>query len=304
MAKKLRKKRGSLDFNGREVKFKLDENNKPIDLIFKIQKDANKLIEEYMLLANRSVAELINNNKLPMINRTHNEPDEVRIEDMKNFVSQFGYEVKTGDTSRIKKSINDLIKQVKGTNEENIVNSLIIKSMKKAEYSTNNIGHYGLGFVNYGHFTSPIRRYSDVILHRILTSHLVGGKQDKISRLESKCVHLSKREVVAQKASRDSIKFKQCEFMMDKVGLDYMGTVISVTDYGLFVEIKDTNSEGLVRLNDIEGDTYEVDSQNYCVKGFGTGEVIRLGDDVMIRVKSVDLEKKNIDLSLIGVFDK
>jgi ribonuclease R len=299
VAKKMRKKRGSLEFNGQELKFKLDENGKPTDVIFKIQKDANKLIEEYMLLANRRVTKFLNMKKVPMVNRVHAEPDPDKLSSLKDFILQLGYDIKINSIEEIKSSLNQLLKDVKGTSEENIINNLVVRTMRKAEYSTENIGHYGLGFVDYGHFTSPIRRYPDVMLHRILTKVLENKEPQKETKLIPKCQYLSKKEIVAQKASRDSIKYKQCEFMEDKIGKVYKAVVVSVVKYGLFVEIKETNCEGLIRLSDIDGDTFVVDETNHCVKGFNTGEIIRLGDDVNIVVKSVDIEKKNIDLTLI-----
>lgn len=299
VAKKMRKKRGSLEFNGQELKFKLDEDGKPIDIIFKVQKDANKLIEEYMLLANRRVTKFLNGKKVPMVNRVHAEPDNERLQSLKEFISQFSYDIKINNAEEIKVSLNKLLEDVKGTAEDNIINNLVIRTMKKAEYSTVNIGHYGLGFEDYGHFTSPIRRYPDVMLHRILTQELEKGKSRKNNKLKTQCEYLSDREVTAQKASRDSIKYKQCEYMQDKVGRVYDGTVVSVVKYGLFVSMKDTNCEGMVRLSDVGGDTFIVDMDNHCLKGHNTGEVIRLGDEVKIVVKSVDVEKKNIDLTLI-----
>jgi ribonuclease R len=299
IAKKMRKKRGSLEFNGQELKFKLDEDGKPIDIIFKVQKDANKLIEEYMLLANRRVTKFLNDKKIPMVNRVHAEPDSERLQSLKEFITQFSYDIKISNADEIKVSLNKLLENVKGTSEENIINNLVIRTMKKAEYSTVNIGHYGLGFVDYGHFTSPIRRYPDVLLHRILTSVVEKDKSQKNNKLGTQCQYLSDREIAAQKASRDSIKYKQCEYMEDKIGKVYDGTVVSVVKYGLFVSMKDTNCEGMVRLSDIGGDTFIVDLDNHCVKGHNTGEVVRLGDEVKIVVKAVDVEKKNIDLTLI-----
>jgi ribonuclease R len=298
-AKKMRKKRGSLEFNGQELKFKLDENGKPIDIIFKVQKDANRLIEEYMLLANKRVTKFLNDKKIPTVNRVHDEPDPEKLQNLKEFIVQFGYDIKTNSVEEIKSSLNKLLEDVKGTSEENIINNLVVRTQKKAEYSTVNIGHYGLGFVDYGHFTSPIRRYPDVMLHRILTRVLSNQPAQKETKLSPKCQYLSQREITAQKASRDSVKYKQCEYMEDKIGKVYEGTVVSVVKYGLFVSMKDTNCEGMVRLSDIGGDTFIVDLDNHCVKGYNKGEVIRLGDDVSIVVKSVDVEKKNIDLTLI-----
>jgi ribonuclease R len=298
-AKKMRKTRGSLDFDGQEVKFILDENGKPIDIMFKVQKDANKLIEEYMLLANKRVAKYLNDKKIPMVNRVHDEPDPTKLKSLKDFIVQFGYNIDISDVDKIKTSLAKLLADVKGTAEENIINNLVIRTMQKAEYSTQNIGHYGLGFEDYGHFTSPIRRYPDVMLHRILDRQLSGKSAQKQSKLDPRCTYLSSREVTAQKASRDSIKFKQCEFMLDKVGKVYHGTVTSVQTYGVFVMIQETNCEGLVRLSEIGGDTFTADMDNYCLKGFNSGETIRLGDEVNIVVKGVDIEKKNIDLTLI-----
>jgi ribonuclease R len=300
VAKKMRKKRGSLEFNGQELKFKLDEEGKPVDIIFKVQKDANRLIEEYMLLANKHVTKFLNEKKVPNVNRVHAEPDAKKLQGLKEFISQFGYDIKTGSAEEIKVSLNKLLEDVKGTAEEGIVNNLVVRTMKKAEYSTVNIGHYGLGFVHYGHFTSPIRRYPDVMLHRILTD-VLDSKSPKNNKLSTQCGYLSDREVAAQKASRDSVKYKQCEYMEDKIGKVYEGTVVSVVKYGLFVSMKDTNCEGMVRLSDIGGDTFQVDLDNHCVKGYNKGEVIRLSDEVKIVVKSVDVEKKNIDLTLIRV---
>ena len=299
IAKKMRKKRGSVTFDKQEVKFKLDENGKPTDLLFKISKDANKLIEEYMLLANKRVAYFLNNKGVAIPNRIHDEPDQTKLNSLKEFITQFGHKLDISDIDKVKESLNKLVTDVRGTAEENIVNNLVIRTMQKAEYSTDNIGHYGLGFEDYAHFTSPIRRYPDVLLHRILSRILEGKESIKQSKLEAKCTYLSKREITAQKASRDSIKFKQCEFMADKVGKVYKGVITSVVKYGVFVEMHETKCEGLVRLPDIGGDTFTADMDNYCVTGFNTGEVIRLGDEVNIVVKGVDIEKKNIDLTLI-----
>jgi len=298
LAKKMRSKRDSVTFDRQEVRFKLDEDNKPIDIIFKVSKDSNKLIEEFMLLANKCVASYLNNKKIEIPNRIHASPDPLKMENLRLFIKQFGYDLDIKNNKITKESINNLLTEVKGTPEENIINSIIVKAMQKAEYSTDNIGHYGLGFDDYAHFTSPIRRYPDLILHRILDGALKRKPHNQIN-LEQKCEHLSKREIVAQKASRDSIKFKQVEYMLDKVNKVYSGIIVSVVKYGLYVEINETKCEGLVRLSDINGDTYIFDEKNYCLKGYNTGEVIRLGDEVNIVVKHVDLEKRNIDLSLI-----
>jgi len=299
LAKKMRAKRYSVTFDNPEVKFKLDEDGKPTDIMFKVSKDSNKLIEEFMLLANRSVAHLLNKKQVAIPNRIHADPDPVKLGSLKSFIKQFGYDVDLSTSDTIKDSLNKLVLDVRGSSEENIINNLVVRTMQKAQYSTDNIGHYGLGFEDYAHFTSPIRRYPDVMLHRILDKVLNNKISKGESKVEPKCEHLSKREIVAQKASRDSVKFKQTEFMSDKIGKVYRGVVTSVLNYGLFVEIKETMCEGLVRISEISGDTFVFDEKNYCVKGYNTGEVIRLGDEVTIIVKSVDVEKKNIDLSLI-----
>lgn len=302
IAKKMRKQRltrGSISFDKHEVRFKLDEANKPVDIIFKIGKDSNKLIEEYMLLANRHVAKLLNDKKVPMVNRAHDKPNEEKLNNLKNFIAPLGYTIETNDSVEITRTLNKLLEDVKGTAEEDMISNLVVRTMQKADYRTQNIGHYGLGFKDYAHFTSPIRRYPDVMVHRILGRYLENKQASKIEKVESKCVHLSEREKKAQKAERDSIKYMQCIYMAERVGKVYKGLVTSVADYGLFVEITENKCEGLVRLSEIGGDTYTADMNNYCVVGFNTGVKIRLGDEVMIVVKSVDVEKKNINLTLL-----
>ena len=302
IAKKMRKVRlskGSISFDKQEVRFKLDANNKPTDIIFKIGKDSNKLIEEFMLLANRHVAQFVNKKGFPMVNRAHDKPDEEKLNNLKEFIKQFGYNIKTKDPVEITKTLNQLLEDVKGKPEENMINNLVVRTMQKADYRTKNIGHYGLGFKDYAHFTSPIRRYPDVIVHRLLARYLENKPTPKIDKLETKCNHLSEREKKAQKAERDSIKYMQCIYMSKNVGKIYKGIVTSVAEYGLFVEIQENKCEGLIRLSEIGGDTYVADVNNYCVKGFNTGQTIRLGDEVMIVVKSVDVEKKNINLTLL-----
>ena len=302
LAKKMRAKRfknGSISFDSREVKFKLDEENKPVGISFKTSKDSNKLIEEYMLLANRRVAQFLNKKKVAIPNRVHAEPDENKLNELKEYVKQFDYELKINNSEDITYGLNQLLLDVKGSPEENIVSNLVIRTMQKAEYSPDNIGHYGLGFIDYAHFTSPIRRYPDIILHRTLDRVLNNKDTMKQNKLEPKCKHLSNREIKAQKASRDSIKFKQCEYMLDKVGKIYKAVINSVTNYGVFVEMPENNCEGLVRLSEIGEDTFTSDLKNHCVIGYNTGIKYRVGDKVSVIVKNVSIDSRNIDLSII-----
>ena len=304
IAKKMRKVRlqkGSLSFDKHEIKFKLDENNKPVDIIFKVGKDSNKLIEEYMLLANKHVAQYVNSRQFPMVNRAHEKPNEEKLEQLKDFIVQFGYDIKISTPEETTSTLNKLLMDVRGTAEEDMISNLVVRTMQKANYMTKNIGHYGLGFKNYAHFTSPIRRYPDVIVHRLLGMYLDGTSKSlpNIAKLDVKCGHLSEREKKAQKAERDSIKYMQCVYLEDKIGKVYKGMVTSVTDYGLFITIEENSCDGLIKLSDISGDTYLADVDNYRVKGYNTGNIIRLGDEVMVSVKSVDIDKKNINLMLI-----
>ena len=304
IAKKMRKVRltkGSISFDKQEVKFKLDENSKPTGIIFKVTKDSNKLIEEYMLLANRHVAQFINTKGLPNVNRAHDKPNEEKLASLKDFIVQFGYDIKIETPEETTRTLNKLLTDVQGTAEEDMVSNLVVRTMQKANYTTKNIGHYGLGFANYSHFTSPIRRYPDVIVHRLLALYLDDNKKTmpKLEKLEAKCLHLSEREKKAQKAERESIKYMQCIYMSENIGKVFEGIVSSVTEYGVFVEILENKCEGLIKLSDISGDTYQVDMSNYCVKGYNTGDKIRLGDIVHVIVSSVDIDKKNINLTMI-----
>jgi len=301
-AKKLRKQRlgeGSITFDKQEIRFKLDENNKPVDLIFKIAKDSNQLIEEFMLLANRRVAYVLNHNEYPDVNRIHEEPSQEKLGALKTFIKQFGYDIKITSPKEITKSLNELLTLVKGKPEENIISNLVVRSMQKAAYSTKNLGHYGLGFEDYAHFTSPIRRYPDVMVHRLLGRFLENKPAPKLDRLEGRCIYLSDRERKAQKAERDSIKYMQSIYMSERIGNVYKGLITSVTEFGIFVEITENKCEGLIRLADIGGDTFIVDMKNYCVRGHNTGETIRLGDEVHVIVGSVDIEKKIINFTLL-----
>jgi len=303
LARKRRARRmlgGSMEIGGVEVKFKLaDDNKKPISVYFKEQKEANKLIEEYMLLANREVAKFIKSKNLPCVNRIHEEPLVDKLEQIKNFVSTMGYNFEIGNTpDKTKLAINKLMTDVKGTNEENIVTSLIVRAQMKAKYSTENIGHYGLGFQDYSHFTSPIRRYSDLKIHRLLSIAIGDEKRNyvKLEELQKDCEHISKQEVVASKAQRDSIKYKQAEYLQDKIGQIFDGIVSGVFDRGLYVELVENKCEGLLRLNELPG-SWTAYPDYYCIKD-DFGNIIRLGDDIKVVVKSVNLEKKQVDLMI------
>lgn len=302
MAKKMRAQRftrGSISFDKHEVKFKLDENDKPIEVMFRTSKDAHKLIEEYMLLANRKVAQYCNTKALLMVQRAHDRPDEEKLEHLKEFIKQFGYTINTNTPKEITSTLNKLLSDVQGKPEQNMIENLVLRSMQKAIYTTELIGHYGLGFTHYTHFTSPIRRYPDIMVHRLMSRYLDGKNVQNANKYGGRCKHLSDRERKAQKAQRESIKYKQCEFMADRIGKVYEGIVTSIMDYGIFVEITENKCEGLVRMSEIGGDVFTADQDNHCIKGFNTGEKIKLGDEVHIVVKSVDIERKNIDFTLI-----
>lgn len=302
IAKKMRKIRlskGSISFDKHETKFKLDSENKPIEIKFKSGSDSTKLIEEYMLLANRHVAQFVISKGIPMVNRAHEKPNEEKLEALNEFIKQFGYNISTKDPIEITKTLNKLLEDVTGKPEENMIENLVVRTMQKADYRMTNIGHYGLGFKYYTHFTSPIRRYPDVIAHRLLGRLLDNKTSPKLEKLETKCQYLSERERKAQKAERDSIKYMQCVYMSDKIGKVFSGLVTSVTDFGLFIELKDNKCEGLLRLSDITDDSYSANVANYCVVGSTNGRKIRLGDEVIVFIKSVDIERKIINLNLL-----
>ena len=296
-AKTIRAKRilaGSIEMGRSEVKFKLDENKKPVGVYFKEQKEANKLIEEFMLLANKAVAKTLSDAVRTNVYRTHDTPNIDKLNSLVAVCNSFGHEVSVdGEGKELKKSLNKLLADIKGMPEENMIGTLVTRCMSKATYSTKNIGHYGLGFTHYSHFTSPIRRYPDLITHRILLEFLEKKGQGNPGDTELQAKWCSERELAASKAERDSIKYKQAEYLLDKIGKEFEGIVSSVTDWGLYVELLESKCEGMVRYNSLDG-VWSIDTTQYVITS-GTGEKIRLGDKVNVVVKSVDLEKKQID---------
>lgn len=304
LAKIMRKQRmnkGAISFDKVEVKFHLDENNDPTGVYFKTSKEANKLIEEFMLLANKKVAEFIGkqNPKKPFVYRIHDEPDDEKLAALQNIVSRFGHRLNFKDRKSTTASLNKLLKDVVGSKEQNLVDTLAIRSMSKAEYSTHNIGHYGLAFDYYSHFTSPIRRYPDVMVHRLLQHYLDRGKPVNEDVLEEKCLHSSNMENLSTKAERDSIKFMQIKFMQDHKDQEFLGVISGVTDWGIYVEIIENKCEGMVRIRDIKDDYYTFDQQEYALVGEVSKNMYQLGDEVIVKVKNTDLVRKHLDFTLI-----
>ena len=305
LAKIMRRKRmksGAISFDKVEVKFNLDKTNNPIGVFFKTSKDANKLIEEFMLLANKKVAEFIGRQKphKTFVYRVHDEPDDSKLAALQNIVGRFGYRLNFKDKKSTSASLNNLLKEVAGKKEQNLVDTLAIRSMSKAEYTTHNIGHYGLAFDYYSHFTSPIRRYPDVMAHRLLQHYLDGGKSANEEIYEDKCNHSSNMEYLATKAERDSIKYMQIKFMQDHEDEEFVGVISGVTDWGIYVEIIQNKCEGMVRVRDITDDHYEFDESEYALIGRNTKNMYQLGDEVVVKVKNTDLVKKHLDFYLIS----
>ncbi|WP_431295041.1 ribonuclease R [Pedobacter sp. P26] len=297
-------KNGAISFESTEVKFKLDDSGKPIGVYVKERKDAHKLIEDYMLLANRKVAEFIakktkGKDKLTFVYRVHDSPNMETLNTFATFASRFGYKINTKSDKEIAKSLNNLMADVEGKKEQNILTSLAIRSMAKAIYSTKKTSHYGLAFEYYTHFTSPIRRYPDVMAHRLLQTYLDGGKSADMEFYEVACVHSSAMEKRAADAERASIKYKQAEYLENNIGTEYKGIISGVTEWGMYVEIEENKCEGMIRLRDISDDFYVLDEKNYCIVGQRKKKKYQLGDEVMIRVKKVDLSKRQIDFTLI-----
>jgi len=307
LAKILRKKRmkqGAISFDRVEVKFNLDEEANPVGVFFKSSKDANKLIEEFMLLANRKVAEYIGSKQGKPSNKTfiyrvHDEPDVEKLASLQNIISKFGYKINTDTKESTSESLNQLLNDVQGKAESNMIETLAIRSMSKAVYTTHNIGHYGLAFDYYSHFTSPIRRYPDVMTHRLLQHYLDGGENPKTDLYEEKCKHSSKREELASKAERSSIKYMQVKYMQDHKDEVFEGVITGVTEWGIYVEITKNKCEGMVRIRDIKSDYYIFDEDQYAIVGQSTKHMYQLGDNVKVQVKKTDLERKHLDFNLV-----
>ena len=300
--RKIRMKEGAISFDKVEVKFNLDESNNPAGVYFKESKDANKLIEEFMLLANRSVAEFIGkqNPKKTFIYRVHDEPNDEKIAALQNIIKQFGYKLDIRDRKSTSNSLNNLLKDVQGKKEQNLIDTLAIRSMSKAVYTTQNIGHYGLAFDYYTHFTSPIRRYPDIMVHRLLNYYLEEGKSANEDQYEQKCRHSSEMEGLASQAERASIKYMQVKYMSDHQDQNFLGVISGVTDWGIYIEIVSNKCEGMVRLQDIKGDHYTFHKDEYAAIGDRTKTNYQLGDEVYVRVKNADLVRKQLDFEMLG----
>ena len=308
IAKALREKRfaaGAINFDRYEVKFEIDEKGKPVSVYFKESKDANKLVEEFMLLANRTVAEQIGRvpkgkkaKVLPY--RIHDLPDPEKLDNLNQFIARFGYKLRTSGTKTdISKSINHLLDDIQGKKEENLIETVSIRAMQKARYSTHNLGHYGLAFDYYTHFTSPIRRFPDMMVHRLVTKYLDGGRSVSESKYEDLCDHSSNMEQIAANAERASIKYKQVEFMSERVGQTYDGVISGVTEWGLYVELNENKCEGMIPMRDLDDDYYEFDEKNYCLRGRRKNHTYSLGDAITVKVARANLEKKQLDFALV-----
>ncbi|WP_281309472.1 ribonuclease R [Flavobacterium flavigenum] len=302
LAKILRKKRmqnGAISFDKVEVKFNLDAEGEPEGVYFKVSKDANHLIEEFMLLANRKVAEYIGKQKKTFVYRIHDEPNEDKLIAMQQVISKFGYKIDFRNKGDISKSLNALMEEVNGKKEQNLIDTLAIRSMSKAKYSTDNIGHYGLAFDYYSHFTSPIRRYPDVMVHRLLQYYLDGGASVDEETYETKCLHCSNMESLATNAERDSIKYMQVKYMQDHQDEEFLGVISGVTEWGIYVEIVSNKCEGMVRIREIKDDYYTFDEKQYALVGATSDSILQLGDEIYVKVKNADLVKKQLDFHFL-----
>ena len=309
LAKILREARfkaGAINFESVEVRFDIDENGKPLSVYFKESKDAHKLVEEFMLLANKTVAEHIGKVKggsKPKVfpYRVHGLPDPEKMDNLAQFISRFGLKLKTvGSNKEISKSLNQLLDTIHGRKEENLISAVSIRAMAKARYTTHNIGHYGLAFSHYTHFTSPIRRYPDLMVHRLLTRYIDEGKRSaNEQKYEDLCEHSSAMEQLAASAERASIKYKQVEFLSERIGQTFSGVISGITEWGLYVELNDNKCEGMIPLRDLDDDYYEFDDKNYCLRGRRTKKTYQLGDPLNVQVARANIEKRQLDFKLV-----
>ncbi len=300
--------KGAIAFDRIEVRFNIDEKGKPTSVFFKEAKDSNKLIEEFMLLANRTVATHIgrpgkDKKAKTFVYRIHDTPNPDKLKTFSDFIRKFGYKLKTsGKQSEVSSSINSLLDEVQGKKEQNLIETIAIRSMSKAVYSTTNVGHYGLAFSHYSHFTSPIRRYPDMMVHRLLEKYLAGGKSASTEDYEEKCDHSSNMEQLAANAERASIKYKQVEFMSDKVGMIFDGVISGIQEWGVYVELNENKCEGMVPIRELGNDFYSFDEKNYCLVGKKTNKKFQLGDEVTVKITKANLEKKQLDFLLVDSF--
>ena len=308
MAKKLRERRfqqGAVDFDRQETRFDIDAEGKPLGVYFKVAKDANKLVEEFMLLTNRTVAESIgkvgkNKTSKVFVYRIHDQPDQNKLMNLSEFVTRFGLKLKpTGSPTAVSQSINKMLHDAQQTKAKNLVEMVTLRAMMKAKYSTENIGHYGLAFDYYTHFTSPIRRYPDLMVHRLLLRYAEGGRSVMKRTYEDLCEHASQMEQTAALAERASIKYKEVEFMQDRIGQEYDGVISGVTEYGLYVELNENKCEGMVPLRDLDDDYYEFDEKQYCLWGRRSHRRYSLGDEVRVKIASANLDKKQLNFTLV-----